>query len=128
MRSLGPTRIGSISFSREASTALSSAASSHGWAIAVAAGASRCARSTRRRNLSWPCSCAARSTSATLSSSARRPHPIVLKLPAAAERLVEVDGLGALGLLDLGQLILGREQLLLGLDHLEIGGAAVAVA
>ena len=55
MRALGPTRIGSISSRREASTALSSAASSHGWAIAVAAGASRCARSTRRRNFWWSC-------------------------------------------------------------------------
>src|SRR6187399_857964 len=49
----GPTRIGMMSLSFAASTALSSEASSQGWAIAVGTAGRLCARSTRRSNLSW---------------------------------------------------------------------------
>src|SRR3954468_7880017 len=61
----------------------------------------------------------------------RRPRPaplLVGELPAAAERLVEVDDGDELRLPGAGELVLGREELLLGLEYLEIARPPAPVA
>ena len=60
MRCSGPTRIGSISFSCAAATALSSDTWSHGWATATLTGGCFCALATRAWNLSWCFGCGRR--------------------------------------------------------------------
>src|SRR5687767_14039192 len=55
-------------------------------------------------------------------------HPLTVgQLPVAYERLVEIDRLDQLRLLDLGKLVLDREQALLGFEHFEIARAPGAV-
>src|SRR3954471_9598226 len=126
----GPPKNGSITRSFAASTALSIEAGSQGWATAVGVGRSCWARSTSRRNFWWSSVIMAVSGSGG-GGNGRRPRPpplLVLELPAAAERLVEIDDGDELRLPGPGELVLGRKQLLLGLEYLEIACAAALVA
>src|SRR5690606_1538791 len=71
-------------------------------------------------------------------SGLRRPAPrrgrtagsrtLLLAREAAAERAVQVDGVGEARLAHLHQSLLGGEQLALGVEHLEVAGHAVVVA
>ena len=56
------------------------------------------------------------------------PELIIGQVPPATQGLVEIDDRNQLRLLHLRELVLGGEELLLGLDHLEITGSARVIA